>query len=220
MTHCNSSRPWLSYRRGPGGIGKFDCIGLLAVLALILIPATASHAQAIYGSINGTVVDPTGAAVASATVTVIDVSKGVTHVEISNATGAYYVHNLIPDPYTVTVEAPGFATAKSATLNVSADSAVLFDVQLKVGGSAQTIEVTSLAPQLTTDRAEVATNLNTRTLVEMPNIDRNITALVYLAPGTTPGYFSNAPAEIPDAVGHGLGQRPASSVRRLRAGRR
>jgi hypothetical protein len=213
MTHWNSSRLWLLCRRGPGRISRFEWIGLLALLALILIPATASHAQAIHGSINGTITDSTGAAVANATITVIDVNKGVEHVEKSNVTGAYYVHDLIPDPYTVKVEAPDFETAKSATLIVAADSAVLFDVRLQVGAAAQTVEVTTVAPQLTTDRAEVATNLDTRTLVEMPNIDRNITALVYLAPGTAPGYFTNAPAEDPmrSVMVSANGQRPQSA---------
>jgi hypothetical protein len=171
---------------------------LIAVLALALgLLCARVHAQAIYGSINGTVLDPSGAAVVGARVTVTDVNKGTQRVQTSNTTGAYYVQNLIPDPYTVQVEAAGFTIAKSTVLTVVADSTIVFDVRLIVGSSTQTVQVTTEAPQLTTDRAEVATNLDERTLVEMPNIDRNITALVMLAPGTSPGYFSNANAEDP-----------------------
>jgi hypothetical protein len=170
---------------------------MLAVLVGSLALTCASHAQAIYGSINGTVVDPQGAAVPNATVTVTDVNKGIERVEKSNATGAYYLHNLIPDPYLVKVEAPGFAVAKSSVLNVSADASVLFDVKLVVGANAQTVVVTEAAPELTTDRAEVATQLDTETLENTPNLARNVTALVLLAPGTTSGTFFNAPAEDP-----------------------
>jgi len=198
MTQSIQSQCSPSQARGHGNAFlTFHWIGVLALVVCSLALTTASHAQAIYGSIRGTVVDASGAAVVGATVTVTDVNKGLEHVEKSNATGAYYLHSLIPDPYVVSVEAPGFATAKSATLDVSADSSVLFDVKLTVGAKTQTIEVTTAAPQLTTDRAEVATVLDEQTLVDMPNIDRNVTALVMLAPGTSPGYFSNSPAEDP-----------------------
>lgn len=186
---------------------------LLGTALLLLLAIPRAHAQAIFGSITGTIVDPTGAVISGATVTVADVSKGTVRVEKSNESGVYYVHNLIPDPYLIKIDAPGFKTAESATLTVSADRNVVFDVRLVLGAGEQTVEVTATAPQLTTDRAEVATTLDEKTIVQTPNLDRNVTALVYLAPGTAPGYFTNAPAEDPmrSVMVSANGQRPQSA---------
>jgi len=191
--HCGPSRP----RGSRNAFTWVHRAGMLALLAFTLALTSAVHGQAIYGSINGTVLDSSGAVVEGATVTVTDINKGTVRVETTNGTGAYYVHNLIPDPYTVKVEAKGFVTAKSAALTVAADSTDVFDVRLSVGAATQTVEVTTTAPQLTVDRAEVATQLDSETLENTPNLDRNITALVLLAPGTTSGTFYNAPAEDP-----------------------
>jgi hypothetical protein len=156
-----------------------------------------ANAQAIYGTITGTVVDPSGAAVVNATVTVTDVAKGTAKVVKTNETGAYIVHNLIPDAYVVKVEAPGFQKAVSDQITVNADSSPLLNIKLTVGSSTQTVEVTTAAPELKTDRADVATELDSLAIVETPNIGHNITNLVLLAPGTTASTFTNAAPEDP-----------------------
>ena len=81
----------------------------LALLVLLFVIATVSrsHAQAVYGSIVGTVTDNTGAVVPNATVVVTDVSKGTSQTVQSNATGNYSVSRLIPDTYTVKATATG-----------------------------------------------------------------------------------------------------------------
>jgi hypothetical protein len=168
----------------------------LFTAAVLLAPGHA-RAQAIYGAINGTVLDQSGAAVPGATVTVTDVNKDTEKVVKTNETGAYIVHDLIPDPYVVKVEAAGFSKAVSDPINVAADSASELNVSLKVGTGAQTVEVTSATPELKTDRADVATELDTLAVEETPNLIRNVTSLVLLAPGTTASTFSNANAEDP-----------------------
>ncbi len=83
------------------------------------------------------------------------------------------------------------------SLTVSADSSSQLNFQLKPGTASQTVEVTAEAPQLKTDRADVSTTLDTLTIEETPNLIRNTTALVLLAPATTASTFSNANAEDP-----------------------
>ncbi len=172
-------------------------LSLLVVTTLCLLCPAGAHAQVVYGQIDGTVLDSTGAAVPGATVTVTDVNKGTESVVKTNGTGSYIVHDLIPDVYALQIDAAGFATAKSDQLTLTADDTIRFDVKLKIGTSSQVVEVTQVAPLLVTDHTEVATLLDSKTLVDMPNIDRNVTSLVILAPGTSAGYFSNAPAEDP-----------------------
>ena len=91
-------------------------------LACALLTQNASG-QAVFGSIIGTVTDPSGAAVPNAKVTVIDQAKGTTDQTTTNESGNYTVTHLIPDPYTVRVEAQGFKTLEFKDIAISADTA-------------------------------------------------------------------------------------------------
>ncbi len=85
---------------------------------------------------------------------------------------------------------------RSGTVNnvvVYADTAPKADVKLTVGGASSTVTVTSAAPLLTTDRAEVSTILNERAVENLPNLNRNFTAFELLTPGTT--YIGWGPGE-------------------------
>ena len=142
-------------------------------------------AQAVYGSVFGTVTDNTGAVVPGATVTVTDDSKGTSVTAQSNATGDYRVDHLIPDTYTVTVEASGFQKSSAPNVVVYADTAPKVNIQLQVGSAATTVQVTGAAPLLQTDRADVSTILNSRAVQDLPNLERNFTSFELLTPGTT-----------------------------------
>jgi Carboxypeptidase regulatory-like domain/TonB dependent receptor len=170
---------------------------LVIVCIAVALSSPRSLAQATFGSINGSVTDPSGAVVPNATITITDTDKGTTKVVTTSESGTYLVHDLIPDHYKLKIEAPGFATVESEIISVSADSSAEVNLGLKPGTASQTIEVTAQAPQLKTDRADVSTTLDTLTVEETPNLIRNTTALVLLAPATTASTFSNANAEDP-----------------------
>src|SRR5580698_3990294 len=195
MTHVSDS---CIGGRGDNQAARFveQASCLLLCLLLALLPSRL-HAQAIFGSINGTVTDASGAVVPNASITVTDTDKGTTRVVTSTDSGAYLVHDLIPDHYQLKVEAPGFAGVQSEVISVSADSSAQVNFELKPGTASQTIEVTAEAAELKTDRADVSTTLNTLTIEETPNLIRNTTSLVLLAPATTASTFSNANAEDP-----------------------
>src|SRR5256885_3572694 len=130
-------------------------VAALVVCSLTIVTASA-FGQAVYGSIFGTVTDPSGAAVSGAKVTVTSVRKNITEQATTNADGNYSITHLIPDVYTVKAEAPGFKSFQTANVVVSADTGSRVDGQFQVGGSQETVEVTAEAPQLKTDRADVA----------------------------------------------------------------
>ena len=81
---------------------------LLALSLVFCFSASSASAQAVYGSIIGTVNDPQGNAVAGAKVTVTSATKGSTDETTSNESGNYSVTHLIPDTYIVHIEAPSF----------------------------------------------------------------------------------------------------------------
>src|SRR6266852_2139767 len=161
-----------------------------------LVPQPA-QGQAVYGSIIGTVTDPQGAAVANAKVTVTDQRKGTTDTATTNESGNYSVTHLIPDVYSVRVEAQGFKVSEQKDVIVSADAAANVPMQFQVGGTSETVEVTAEAPQLKTDRADVATEFNAKQVADIPNLNLNFTSLQLMAPGSQLMGWGHAATENP-----------------------
>jgi hypothetical protein len=140
--------------------------------------------QAVYGSIIGTVTDAQGNAVAGAKVTVTSTTKNTSDETTTNESGNYSVIHLIPDTYSVRIEAPGFKTSEIANVIVQVDTAAHVDAQLQIGGVNQTVEVTGDVPQLKTDRADVSIEFNSDYIEKLPIANRNFQSLLLEAPGT------------------------------------
>lgn len=166
-----------------GGVGFYWAVAVFAIC--LMAGAQVASAQAIYGSIFGTVTDPTGAVVANATVTVSNATKGTSVSVQSDANGDYRVQHLIPDTYNVTAEATGFSKVSNQNVVVYADTAPKVDITLAVGSSSNTVDVTSAAPLLQTEHTDVNVILNSRAVETLPNLNRNLTAFELLTPGTT-----------------------------------
>src|SRR5438477_7219352 len=155
---------------------------IFGLVCVLLTPQAA--AQAVYGSIFGTITDPSGAAVPGAKVTVTSATKGTTFETTTNADGNYSVTHLIPDMYNIRAEGSGFKAFEQKNITVSADAGARVDGQFQVGGSTETVEVTGEAPQLKTDRADVATTFNDKYVQDVPILNRNFTNLQLMAPGS------------------------------------
>ena len=163
----------------------FVLLGTLAVfVVLAVVGAPLASAQAVFGSIFGTVSDPSGAAVPGVKVIVTSATKGTSTEATTNTDGNYSVTHLIPDTYNVRAEGAGFKAFEAKGIIVSADAAARVDGQFQVGGSTETVEVTAEAPQLKTDRADVATIFNEKAVEDLPLFNRNFTALVLASPGS------------------------------------
>src|SRR6201993_2344108 len=157
----------------------------MAVLGLSCIVCTpVALGQAVYGSVLGTVTDPQGAAVAGAKVTVINQRKATQDTATTNADGNYSVTHLVPDLYSIKVEAAGFKVSEQKDITVQADAGARVDLQFQVGGASETVEVTAEAPQLKTDRADVAVSFNDNMVENVPILNRNFTQLQLMAPGS------------------------------------
>ena len=160
-------------------------VGLLISCCMLMgLAAPKASAQAVYGSIVGTVTDPQGAAVAGAKVTVTSITKNTSDETTTNESGNYTVTHLIPDTYKVRIEMQGFKAEEIASVIVSADGTLRADAQLQVGAVTQSVEVTGELPQLTTDRADVAVSFNSKYVEELPILNRNFTNFQLLSPGS------------------------------------
>ncbi|HEY7210282.1 MAG TPA: TonB-dependent receptor [Bryobacteraceae bacterium] len=170
-------------------------IGLRA-LALILITGSAAFGQAVSGNISGTVQDSTGAAIPNAPIAITDLDRGAVYNLQSSGDGNFSQTHLLAGHYQVKVNAPGFApfTAK-ATVQVDATTPV--DVRLSPANVQTSVEVTDATPLLTTDRAEIATTLTGSQVQELPVLDRNVTNLMLVIPGTQVNSWQHSAAENP-----------------------
>jgi hypothetical protein len=155
---------------------------VLSLLCGLCVPSAFS--QAVYGSILGTVTDPSGAAVNGAKVTVTSQTKNVSFDATTNESGNYSVTHLIPDTYSIKVEGSGFKVLEFRDIVVSADAAKRVDGQFQLGSTSEQVEVTAEAPALKTDRADVSTEFDSRYVADMPILNRNFTQLQLMAPGS------------------------------------
>jgi hypothetical protein len=175
----------------------------LAVLCLVCgLKTSSTLAQAVFGSILGTVTDPQGGAVSGAKVTVTSVSKSTAVETTTNESGNYSVTHLIPDTYKIRIEAAGFKATDIPIVQVSADSAAHVDATMQVGAVTQSVEVTGEIPQLKTDRADVDVEFSEKYVEDLPILNRNFTNFELLSPGTQklPG-FNHAATENPQGGG-------------------
>jgi hypothetical protein len=173
---------------------------VFSLLFLYSVGVPCLFAQAVFGSIVGTVTDPTGAVVPNATVVVTDVSKGTSQTVQSNGSGNYSVSRLIPDTYTVKATAQGFDPAEADNVIISADTTPQVNLIFQTAGAQQTVNVTSAAPVLQTDGADVNTIIDRRQFQDLPNQNRNFTTFALLVPGVQRASFSTAATENPQGT--------------------
>jgi hypothetical protein len=176
----------------------------VAMTALFVLLATFGgsrlRAQAVTGSIVGTLTDSTGAAVPGATIVVTDISKGTSQTIQSNESGNYSAYRLIPDTYSVKADAKGFTETATQNVGVNAGSATQLNLVFQVAGSTQSVTVNAGAPALQTDSADVASVISEKQLQDLPNQNRNFTTFALLTPGVQRGSYETAPTENPQGT--------------------
>jgi outer membrane receptor protein involved in Fe transport len=157
----------------------------ITLLALaVFLPPQRSAAQAVYGSIYGTVTDSSGAAVPGATVAITDIAKNVTFNETTNDLGYFNRAKLVLGRYRVEIQKEGFKTAIQEDVAVNVDVSTQLNIVLQAGTVTEQVTVTAEAPLLKSDRADVATTFEQKEFSDLPTIDRNFTRFELLTPGT------------------------------------
>src|SRR5258708_6977151 len=159
-------------------------LGLMALVALLLCTANPAWGQDVTASITGTVMDPSGAAVAGATVTAKSVERGLTYTAVTNESGIYRLAQLPVGSYELKVEKSGFASVSYEAFVLTLNQVARFDVSMKMGQMSQIVEVTGAAPVLKTEATQVDTIINAATNEAIPLATRNYVELTLLAPGT------------------------------------
>ena len=142
-----------------------------------------SYAQSsTSGDIAGAVIDATGAAVPGSTITVKSRDTGATQIMITNGSGTYRASLLKPGRYSVSVTASGFQTT-TTEVDVQVGQVAVADLKLGIGSSTTVVDVTSEAPLLHTENADIATTFSAQTVQALPNPGNDLTFVAQTSPG-------------------------------------
>jgi hypothetical protein len=162
----------------------------MASARILILFALAVGAYAQQATIQGVVHDPTGAAIPAATVTATNFRTQAAVSAQTNEAGFYSLPGLVPGPYTVDVQAQGFAAVQQTNLNLEVDQVARVDFALHLGVVSQKIEIAASPSALNTDTSVVSQTVDNRTVVELPLNGRNYLQLARLSAGTTPDFGS------------------------------
>ncbi len=155
---------------------------LLACLSLFGILASNGFAQETTAGIQGVIKDQSGAVVAGATVELTSPSLLGSKKVTSDSSGNYRFSALPPGSYAITVSAKGFRNFKQGELALSAGRLPSVDIQLQVGGMAETVEVTSAASIVDVTQSKVATTVSKDIINSMPT-GRSFQSVIPFAAG-------------------------------------
>jgi hypothetical protein len=154
------------------------------LLSVFLLTSVAFGQSSIGGAtLNGTVTDPTGAAIASAKVTANNASTGLTRTTATTEAGLYDFPNLPVGTYDVTIEKQGFSSVKRTGVMLAVGAVVTLDTPLQIGTTQETVSVTAETPVVETTRSATATTVTQQAVSELPVNGRNFIDFTTLTPG-------------------------------------
>jgi hypothetical protein len=152
---------------------------------MFLVAISPGWSQTTDAAIVGIVTDPSGAAIAAATVSATNNATGVTREVTTNDTGAYRIGPLTPGTYELRASIAGFKMKVQTNLVLQTGAVVKVDFDLEVGQVTERVEVTAAAPMLQTQETSVGGVITTSQLERIPVNGRNYTRLLVLMPGTS-----------------------------------
>lgn len=153
---------------------------VLVVSAVITGSPLSAQTLTSTASLSGTVSDPTGAVIPKARVRLVGTDTGITREFVTDASGQFSFALLPAATYSITVDASGFNTTKQERIVLTAGASVTDNIKLQVASASEQVTVTSAAPLLQTENANVSTEVTTRQIQDLPLNLRNVTGLVLL----------------------------------------
>ena len=164
-----------------------------AIGVFLLLSQGWVRAQAVNGTIVGTVTDSTGAVIPAASVSITDVGTNTSRSIATDANGYYAFPNLPPGRYNVRVEKTGFATVQRSDVPLLVNSTIRVDLALQPGQVSETINVASTMPLLQTDTAKTGATFSAAHTTQLPlGNNRNFQNLMNLVPGASPSELNHS----------------------------
>lgn len=158
----------------------------------ILFAASPLGAQGVRATLVGHVMDESGAAVPSATVTITNTGTNQSRVVPTDGSGNYVIPQLLPGDYVLTVEATGFRKEIHRGLVLETGQEARLDITLKLGTVAEVVEVSAEAPLIQSENMSIGGVVDQKKIVELPLNGRDYLQLAQLQPNVfAPAQGSN-----------------------------
>ena len=158
--------------------------GLAIMLCLLPQPVLA---QAVSGTILGTVKDSSGAAVAEAKVTLRNTDTGFVRTIVTGSDGNYTGPSLPVGPYAISAEKPGFKAVTLSNVRLDVDQRLRMNLTLEIGAINETIRIEAATPLLQTSSSDVSTTIKEIEIQTLPLNGRDFVQLTRTIPGVNRG---------------------------------
>ncbi len=172
---------------------------ITVLLISLSFTCVATFAQVLYGTLTGSVVDATSAAVPNAKIETLNKDTGVTRQATSDERGSFQFNDLQAGLYKVTVSAPSFGTVVQDGVTITTNTIRRMDARLQVAAVNESVTVNASALTLQTDRSDVLHQISKAQVMNLPfggQQGRNFQNLYKLLPGFSP------PAELHSDAGN------------------
>jgi hypothetical protein len=160
---------------------------VFALMGLTALAPRLAAAQAVSGTIVGTVTDSSGAVVSGAKISIVNEETGLTRTLSSDTHGEFQAPSMPTGSYTVTAEAQGFKLASVSNLPLSVDQRVKVDLKLEIGAMTETVSIEAARPLVQTSSSDLATTVNQKQIESLPLNGRNFVQLTRTVPGVARG---------------------------------
>jgi len=154
-------------------------VGIVSILMSGVLQAQAPGTAAIAGK----VLDPSGALVAGAHITVISETNNLARAASTGVDGTFLVSLLVPGTYSVVVEAPNFKRKISHSIAVVVSETTVIAVSLEIGSIAAEIAVSGSPEMVQSQEGALGRAIDTDTIVALPLSNRNFSQILALSPG-------------------------------------
>ncbi len=159
---------------------------IAAVLALVCCAMCFSVpvlAQGSGGTVNGTITDPSGAAIPKADVILVHQDTGAVRTILTNDRGFFSVPNLVSGRYDLTVAATGFATAVQEGVSVDVGSTVVANIRMQISSVEEKVDVVAATADIALSSSTLSTVVKGDVVRELPLNGRDWTMMATLEPG-------------------------------------
>lgn len=165
--------------RSPIRPSRWSALLICAALAAAALPAWGQYR----GSVQGTVTDPSGAAIPGAQITVQNPATGISHQAVTNRDGFYAVPGLPAGTYTLTAQVKNFAPRTVKNVDITGEQAASVNFQLSPSTVQKVVTVSAAPPPLETTNAEIGATITGNTIRAVPIYSRDPYEAIMLTPG-------------------------------------
>ena len=156
-----------------------------ALVALLLCVCAPAFAQSPTGSIDGVIVDSTGAVLPGVSVSLTHQSTGATRDTVTDAEGVFHAPVLPVGPYTLRAQLSGFQTLERRDITLTVGQTLSLRLEMTVSTMTESVNVSGAAPIIETTKSQVSSTVNAISVENLPVNGRNFIDFALLTPGVT-----------------------------------